>query len=187
MITRLIRLVVLVAAFGAGAASPVLAQNDAERAIGSRLPQDYVSLRDRPLFAPDRRPPAPPVVEAPPPAPEAPPPEPAQAVSAPHWELIGVVRSSRITSAIFRSPAEAAFFNLRQGESRDGWTLVEVGRFDVSLRNGDGRAKMRFPEGAAGNMGLPPGGMPSMPGDVPTRVVDDQGNIVVVQPAPLDQ
>lgn len=134
-----------------------LAQDDAERAVAARLSQDYVSLRQRPLFAPDRKPPAPPPVEAPQPVVQPEPePEPVKVVTAPHWELIGVVRSQRITSAVFRAPAEATTFSLRPGESRDGWTLAEVGRFEVSLRNGDGHAKMRFPDGADGTSPRPP-------------------------------
>ena len=149
-----------------------LAQDDAERAIASRLPQDYVSLRQRPLFAPDRRPPAPPLVEAPQPVVQPEPePEPVKVVTAPYWELIGVVRSQRITSAVFRAPAEATTFSLRPGESRDGWTLAEVGRFEVSLRNGDGHAKMRFPDGAGGT---------TPPDASVTRVIDDNGAVVPI-------
>ena len=140
-----------------GAGGIALAQDVAERAIASRLPQDYVALRERPLFSPDRRPPAPPPVEAPPPAIEPPPPEPAPVAGAPDWELIGVVRSPRVNSALFRAPGEPASFSLRQGESRDGWTLAEVGRFEVSLENSAGRARMRFPERSGGAGGVPTG------------------------------
>jgi len=144
-------------------AGTVIAQDAAERAIASRLPQDYVALRERPLFSPDRRPPAPPPVEAAPPAAEPPPPEPVAVAEAPDWELIGVVRSQRVNSALFRASGEPASFSLRQGESRDGWTLAEVNRFEVSLENGGGRARLRFPERSGGAGALPAGGMPSMP------------------------
>jgi len=152
----------LVLALSIGGTGIVLAQDAAERAIASRLPQDYVALRERPLFSPDRRPPAPPPVEAPPPAAEPPPPEPVPVAEAPDWELIGVVRSQRVNSALFRAPGEPASFSLRQGESRDGWTLAEVNRFEVSLENGGGRAKLRFPE-RSGGAGALPAGMPSLP------------------------
>ena len=175
----------IVAALGGVSASA--AQDAAGRAIASRLPQDYMSLRQRPLFAPDRKPPAPPPVAEPTPIAEpAPEPKPVQVVAAPHWELIGVVRSPRITSAVFRSPAEAATFSLRPGESRNGWTLAEVGRFEVSLRNGDGHARMRFPDGTDGSVSLPPDADSAPPGSDTTQVIDDNGAAVTIPNPPAE-
>jgi len=159
----------LALSIGGTGAIALAQQGEGARAIASRLPQDYAALRERPLFSPDRRPPAPPRVEPPPPPPAAPPPpEPVPVATSPGWELIGVVRSPRVNSAMFRAPGEPAF-SLRQGESRDGWILSEVGRFEVSLQNTAGRAKVRFPssdERQASRGGMMPGIMPGATLDV---------------------
>jgi len=130
-------------------AAPVSAQQAAQPlAIRSRLASDYVALRERPLFAPDR---SPPFLEMTEPEPEIaaapePEPEPLPDAAPPSWELMGVVRSTRVNSAMFRAHGEEKPFSLRQGESREGWTLSEIGRFSVFLENGEGRASIRFPD-----------------------------------------
>lgn len=132
------------------AAAPLAAQTtDSERAVGARLAEDYTALRERPLFSPDRRPPirfAP--VETPvfvepekPPEPELPEVTPEEA---PQWQLIGVVRSERLRSALFRAHHDNSVFSLRSGESRDGWTLTRVEPFEVVLDSSHARAFMRF-------------------------------------------
>lgn len=132
-------------------AAPAMAQTEQatqDMPISAKTAADFKALREMPLFSPDRSPPvimaepeAPPMVEAEAPPPPPPPP----AAAAPDWQLVGLVRSERIRSAMFRSSSEPEF-TLRQGESRDGWTLTEVGRFDVTLDSSTGRAAMRFPE-----------------------------------------
>lgn len=134
------------------AAVPLSAQTGGERAVGSRLAQDYAALRERPLFSPDRKPPTR-IAEAP--APEAVEPEPqpepelpkATPEQAPQWQLIGVVRSERLRSALFRANHDNSVFSLRRGESRDGWTLTSVEPFEAVLDSSHARAFMRFPEG----------------------------------------
>jgi hypothetical protein len=132
-------------------AAPLSAQTASERAVGSRLAQDYVALRDRPLFSPDRQPPAriapaPAVTPEPQPEPEPELPE-ATPEQAPQWQLIGVVRSERLRSALFRVTYDNSVFSLRRGESRDGWTLTSVEPFEAVLDSSHARAFMRFPEG----------------------------------------
>ena len=128
------------------------APEDHGRAIGARLPEDYSALRERPLFAPDRRGPvpfAPPPVVEPPPPPPSPEPEPLPVVqpeAAPPWQLIGVVRAPGNNSALFRDDFSTTIFTLRQGEDRDGWTLAEVDRFEVALDSTHARAFIRFPD-----------------------------------------
>ena len=107
----------------------------------------YSALRDRPLFSPGRSAPIPfvapepePVVVMPEPEPE---PEPAPA-AAPDWQLVGIVRSARLNSATFTSPAEVKAFTLRKGETHQGWTLKVVGQFEVKLDGAGGRASLRF-------------------------------------------
>ncbi len=128
------------------------APEDHSRAIGARLADDYTALRERPLFAPDRRGPvpfAPPPMVEPPPPPPSPEPEPLpliQPEAAPPWQLIGVVRAPGNYSALFRDDVSTAIFTLRQGEDRDGWMLTEVDRFEVALDSPHARAFIRFPE-----------------------------------------
>lgn len=132
-------------------AAPAMAQTTQatpDMPISAKTAADFKALREMPLFSPERSPPvimaepeAPPVVEAVAPPPPTPPP----AAAAPDWQLVGLVRSDRIRSAMFRSASEPEF-SLRVGESREGWTLTEVGRFDVTLDSSTGRASMRFPE-----------------------------------------
>ena len=141
------------------AAMPALAQPVRDLPISAKAAADFKGLREKPLFAPDRSPPvafvppAPePVVEAPPPEPIPPPP----AASAPDWELVGLVRSDRVNSAMFRGKGDPLEFSLRKGETRDGWTLSDIGRFDVTLDSSTGRASLRFPETRnAVPMGMP--------------------------------
>lgn len=136
------------AAIVSAAAWPVYSQDPPSQAISGRLPEDYRALRERPLFSPDRRPPAPPIVEQTLPAEPAPPPppEPVQVIAGPAWTLIGVVRSDKVQSALFTAQGEPEPFSIRMGESRDNWTLHSLGRFDVVLRNGDNQANIRFPD-----------------------------------------
>jgi hypothetical protein len=64
--------------------------------------------------------------------------------------LVGIVRSERLNSATFTTPAEMAAFTLRAGEGREGWTLKEVGQFEVKLDGAGGRASLRFSDQAGG-------------------------------------
>ncbi|MCG7505106.1 hypothetical protein [Mesorhizobium retamae] len=127
--------------------------------VRKRPLSDYVALRDRPLFSPNRSAPvafvAPepePVVVQPEPEPE---PEPPPA-AAPDWQLVGIVRSSRLNSATFTAPAETAAFTLRTGESREGWTLTAVGQFEVKLDGAGGRASLQFSKEPSGGQMFPP-------------------------------
>lgn len=137
----------LFALLSMAAAGVALAQPAQDLPISAKAATDFTALRQRPLFAPDRSVPPPiapveaaPVVEAPPPPPPPPPP----AATAPDWELVGLVRSDRINSAMFRSRGTPPEFSLRQGESRDGWTLTDIGRSEVTLDSGQGRASLKF-------------------------------------------
>ncbi|MBZ9920355.1 MULTISPECIES: hypothetical protein [unclassified Mesorhizobium] len=139
------------------AASSSLSFGAEKLSVRERQVSDYAALRDRPLFSPDRTAPiafgAPepePIVVQPEPEPEPPP------AAAPEWQLVGIVRSERLNSATFTTPAEMAAFTLRTGESREGWTLKEVGQFEVKLDGAGGRASLRFSDEASGEQMLPP-------------------------------
>jgi hypothetical protein len=146
--TTMLRATMVLAAV---AASSSLSFGTEKLSVRERLVSDYAALRDRPLFSPDRTAPiafvAPepePVIIQPEPEPEPPP------AAAPDWQLIGIVRSERLNSATFTSPAEMAAFTLRTGESREGWTLKEVGQFEARLDGAGGRASLRFSDQASG-------------------------------------
>ncbi|MFC3722062.1 hypothetical protein [Neoaquamicrobium sediminum] len=122
---------------------------DRERAVRTRLADDYQAIRQRPLFSPDRKPPA--VIEPVPFVEEETeyviPPEAAPApVAAPNWELVGLVRSERLNRAIFRKAGSPIFFDMLKGETLDGWTLSDVGRFEVFVENGQDRLRIGFPD-----------------------------------------
>lgn len=138
------------------AASANLSFGTETLSIRERLVSDYAALRNRPLFSPDRTAPIAfepePVVMQPEPEPE-PEPEPPPA-AAPDWQLVGIVRSERLNSATFTAPAEMVAFTLRKGESREGWTLKEVGQFEVKLDGAGGRALLRFSDEANGEQML---------------------------------
>lgn len=142
-----LRVLAALLALGLDPASAMVGQ-DGELAIGARPASDYAAIRQRPLFSPDRRPPTfaepepEPVVEE---EVVQPPPEPSVATAAPKWELVGLVRSERLNSATFRKAGSPISFNLRKGETLDGWTLTEIGRFEVFIDNGEGRARIGFP------------------------------------------
>ncbi|HWK63616.1 MAG TPA: hypothetical protein VNS34_01675 [Rhizobiaceae bacterium] len=142
------------------AASSSLSFGAEKLSVRERLLSDYAALRDRPLFSPDRTAPTAfgaaepePVVMQPEPEPEPPPPPPA---AAPDWQLVGIVRSERLNSATFTTPAETAAFTLRTGESREGWTLKAVGQFEVKLDGAGGRASLRFSDQASGEQMFAP-------------------------------
>lgn len=120
---------------------------EGELAIGARPASAYAAIRQRPLFSPDRLPPAfaaPEAVVEEEAAP-LPPPEPPAAAAPPNWELVGLVRSERVNGATFKKAGDPVPFNLRKGETLDGWTLAEIGRFEVFIDNGEGRARIGFP------------------------------------------
>lgn len=152
-------------------------------AIRARLATDYTALKERPLFAPNRQ--APVTFSEPEPepvvaAPEPPPPPPA---AAPEWRLVGLVRSEKLNSATFTAPGVDAAFNLRTGESRDGWTLTEVKRFEVVLDGAGGRALLRFPDDESSNGAeMTMGEMGGMPVGSPTDGI--QGSDPM--PAPVE-
>lgn len=158
MMTRL-RATMMLAAI---AASSSLSFGTEKLSVRERLVSDYAALRDRPLFSPGRTAPiafgAPepePVIVQPEPEPEPPP------AATPDWQLVGIVRSSRLNSATFTTPADTAAFMLRTGESHEGWTLKAVGQFEVKLDGAGGRASLRFSDEPSGEQMFAPEQPPS--------------------------
>jgi hypothetical protein len=77
---------------------------------------DFAATRERPLFAPTRRPPPPAMRRE---APPAPPPEP------PTLRLLGVVRDGKGARALTRSGGEKIRV-LRLGDEANGWRVVDI-------------------------------------------------------------
>jgi general secretion pathway protein N len=119
------------------APAPAPAPREPRRPSGNPLwavPLRSLSVtRDRPLFSPSRRPPAPAVtpalvVTAPPPAPPPAPPE------HPSLMLAGTIVGEGEKIAIFFDPGSRTALRLRLGESNGGgWVLRSVGARDAVL------------------------------------------------------
>jgi general secretion pathway protein N len=93
------------------------------------------ATRDRPLFLPSRRPPAPVVANepaiAPPPPPPPPPPERANLV------LIGTVVSENKGIALFTDQSISKTILLRTGDQHNGWILQSVAHRVAILKKRD--------------------------------------------------
>ena len=121
--------------------------------FGLRRAQDYIAIRQRPLFAPDRTPPrALPEIEEVVVIPDEQPaveeaiPELAPLVeAAPDWLLVGLVRSPSLNSAMFRKVGEQTASACAAAKVATAGSSPEVGRFDVVLENENGSARLGFP------------------------------------------
>jgi general secretion pathway protein N len=106
------------------------------------------ATRERPLFTPSRRPPAPAAV-APPAAPikvaAPPPPEPDR----PALELLGVVTGAGDGYAVFISTTSHAIISLRTGEGHDGWVLRSVNGREAVLEKNHRTAVVALPQPTA--------------------------------------
>ena len=99
--------------------------------------------RDRPVFAPSRRPRAVELASVPrQPAKIAPPKRPVLA-------LVGVIVSDQGGIAILVDPATKGVVRLRTGEGHSGWTLRRVTRQGVTLQSGTETAVLALPTPSA--------------------------------------
>jgi hypothetical protein len=99
--------------------------------------------RERPLFSPSRRPPAPAVAAPlPPPPPPAPPPaEPDR----PALALIGTIVTESGGIGIFLDEGTRDVVRLRPGQDRAGWVLRTVRPRDATFENGSRSATLALP------------------------------------------
>jgi general secretion pathway protein N len=115
------------------------------------------ATRERPIFLPSRRAPAP-ALAGPPPVAPAPAAAPPAAPERPQLTLVGAVVGENGAIAIFLDTATNNVIRLRTGEGHGGWTLQSVkGREATFLRNRE-TATFSLP---------PPGQLPGVPGVVP--------------------
>ena len=124
------------------------------------------ATRERPLFLPSRRAPAPavartPVVAAPPPSP-TPPAQPEQ----PPLTLVGAIASETEGFAVFLDQATNNVVRLKTGQDHSGWVLQSVKGREVMLQKDGRTATMILPQpGAAPSAGgIPVAGPPRGPG-----------------------
>lgn len=127
--------------------------------------------RERPLFAPTRRPPAPVPVAMPAPVQAGPPPKPPEPEK-PQLSLLGtIIGSEKI--GLFMDSASKSVVRLKAGDNHNGWTLRAVERRQVELARGLDHAVLDIPSpdmkgsGSAGPMLAGPPPMPAVPPAMP--------------------
>jgi hypothetical protein len=100
------------------------------------------ATRERPLFSPSRRPPAPAVAAAP----AAPPPPPPPAPPAPpQLNLVGTAVGGSEKLGIFVDQATKEVVRLRVGEGHGGWTLQAIDGREAVLRQEGREATLALP------------------------------------------
>jgi len=124
------------------------------------------SSRERPLFAPTRRPPAPAPVAMPAPVQVGPPPKPAEPEK-PQLSLLGTIVGSE-TIGLFMDSASKSVVRLKAGENHKGWTLRAVERHQVELARGLDSAVLDIPPPDMKGGGAP--GAPMLAGPPPVPV-----------------
>jgi len=107
------------------------------------LLKELSATRDRPIFSPTRRAPAPAVVAMPysPPPKPAKPPEPDR----PQLSLVGTVAGDREGFGIFLDRSANIVLRLKIGDEHRGWILREVRGRETVLEKGDKTATLALP------------------------------------------
>lgn len=105
------------------------------------------ATRERPLFSPTRRAPAPVVANAPI-VPQPPPPAPA-IVEHPDLILIGTVTGEAHDLAVFVDPATHKTVRLLSGQNHNGWVLQSVEAKSVTLHKGNRSETLVLPPPSA--------------------------------------
>jgi general secretion pathway protein N len=100
------------------------------------------ATRDRPLFAPTRRPPPPAVPYVRPPAPPAPP---VVEAGPPRLTLLGTVINDREKIAVFQDDTNQ-IIRIRLGEQHAGWVLRSVQGRSVTLEGNNREATFSLPQ-----------------------------------------
>ena len=139
------------AAAAQNAAAPVAQDSAAPPAAANGNPlaaiaiQSLSATRERPLFTPSRRPPAPPVVAAPVVA--APAPAPVEAPpETPPFKLIGTIVGGEESIAIFFNPATNATTRVHAGKEEAGWKVVAVNARAATLEKASQSVTLDLPK-----------------------------------------
>jgi general secretion pathway protein N len=124
------------------------------------------ATRDRPLFTPSRRPPAPAAVAAPPPvAVAAPPPT---GPERPQLTLVGAIVSDSGGIAIFIDQTTNEVVRLRTGDSHSGWRLKSVKGREAEFQRNSETLTLALPAPGALTPAAPPPPVPGVSPPVPS-------------------
>ncbi len=125
------------------------------------------ATRERPLFAPTRRPPPVVLIATPaPPSPPGPPPKPAEPET-PQLSLLGtIIGAEKI--GLFVDSASKSVVRLRAGENHNGWTLRAVERRRVEMARGLDQAVLDLPAPDLKTGGAPAAPMLAGPPPIPS-------------------
>jgi hypothetical protein len=142
------------------------------------------ATRERPLFAPSRRPPPPVVayqlVSAPPP----PPPKPAEPEK-PRLSLVGTIAGGAEGIGVFLDSTTRAVLRLKIGETHEGWVLRAVRRREATLQKGSQVAVLTLPLPEMSKAGLaPPAGAPPAVAQ-PNRAMEGADKSAPTRPNPV--
>lgn len=102
------------------------------------------ATRERPLFLPSRRAPAPAVPSVAPPVAKVAPPPPAEP-ERPEFSLVGVIAGASDGIAIFSDDTSRDVFRLRTGEAYNGWILRAVRGREALLEKNQQNAVLELP------------------------------------------
>jgi hypothetical protein len=102
------------------------------------------ATRERPLFAPSRRPPPPVVAYQLASAPPPPPPKPAEPEK-PRLSLVGTIAGGAEGIGVFLDSTTRAVLRLKMGETHEGWVLRAVRRREATLQKGSQVAVLTLP------------------------------------------
>lgn len=123
------------------------------------------ATRERPIFLPSRRAPAPAVAGPPPAEPVRPPPPPPAEPDRPRLALVGAVAGDAEGIAIFVDETTRGIVRLRTGENHLGWTLRSVKGREATMQKDRQTVLLALPAPTDPSTGLPPvPGLPPLPG-----------------------
>jgi general secretion pathway protein N len=122
--------------------------------------KELSATRDRPIFSPSRRSPAPAVAASS----YTPPPQPAKPAEPdrPQLSLVGTIAGDREGFGIFLDRSANTVLRLKTGEEHKGWVLREVRSRETVLEKGDKTSTLA---------------LPVLPRVSPTRTPDDDKNL----------
>jgi general secretion pathway protein N len=123
------------------------------------------ATRERPLFAPSRRPPPPVVAYQLASAPPPPPPKPAEPEK-PRMSLVGTIAGGAEGIGVFLDTTTRGVLRLKLGEAHEGWVLRAVRRREATLQKGSQVAVLTLPppEMSKAGFGSPALGSPGLAG-----------------------
>jgi general secretion pathway protein N len=117
------------------------------------------ATRERPIFLPSRRPPAPVIANVPtlPPRPVVAPPE-----EKPRFALVGAVSGENEAIAVFVDQATKNVIRLRTGQNHDGWVLSSVKGRAATLQKNQKTLVFNLPAPGSSPLAVTDGGAPGV-------------------------